>query len=185
MRILLDENVSHRLDFAPADGVVDDMAYCVLDLGSKDDGRPSPDFFFHPLTGMEEFNSAAAVLRVTSERGIDVRLKLPLNWHLAAMCPETMEIQMMELTEIHEFSAGGRGDEILALNPLKQNPWMTISPPRVAIEEVFKDVKWHTPAGINPKEALAIPLADGREPICVFASRKSIRTDGISLSDIL
>lgn len=184
MRILLDSNVAHRLDFAPADGMVDDMAYCVLDLGAKDEGAPCPDFFFHPLEGMEEFNSAAASLRLVSDRGMDARIKLPLNWHIAAVCPETLEIQMMELTEIHDFS-GDSGDEILVMNPLRQNPWMTVAPPRISIEEVFKDVKWHTPSGINPKEALAVPLDDGGEPTCVFVSRKSIRTDGISLSDIL
>ena len=177
MNLLLSDNTSRSLEVIPDE--IDDVSFCVLDFSTLQTDPDSVDFYFRPLRVVEEFGAAAALLQVG-----DRELRVPLNWHILTVCPDTFEIQMTELTELHNFSFGG--DDGLAVEAFVCNPLSRHLPRsgmRIVVKEVFKDVRWRAPSA-EPKEAVAVALEDGEAPHCAFLSRKGIRMDGVDRSAI-
>ena len=177
MNILLSGNESRNLDVVPDE--VDDMNFCVLDFSAAQTNPDDVDFYFRPLRVVEEFSATAAVIRIGRHR-----MKAPLNWHILIACPDTFEIQLMELTELHAFSFSN--DENFHMNAFVINPLSGQHPDnnaKIIIEEVYKDVRWRTPA-MDPKCAMAVPLKDGKSPPCAFLSRKAVKLDDLDRTAI-
>jgi hypothetical protein len=129
---------------------IDEVRFCVLDNSDPSD----PDYFYIPLIFLESFNSPALVLKI----GENI-IRMPVDWQLLIGEPDFGDLEVIPLTSIND-----RGFNVFCFNPLSSfRPEFK----QVEIVDIYQDVKWYFPK-LKPGQMLAIPLTEGREPLCAF-----------------
>jgi hypothetical protein len=148
MRILTLDNTSYEMDQIPDE--IDEVRFCVLDNSDPKE----PDYFFIPLIFLESFNSPALVLRIGEHT-----VRMPVDWQLLIGEPDFGDLEVVPLTSIND-----RGFNVFTFNPMKSfRP--EFKP--VEIVDIYQDVKWYFPK-LKPGQMLAVPLTDGKEPMCAY-----------------
>lgn len=148
MRILTLDNTSYSMDSIPDE--IEEVRFCVLDNSDPKE----PDYFYIPLIFLESFNSPALVLRI----GENV-IRMPVDWQLLIGEPDFGDLEVVPLTSIND-----RGFNVFTFNPL------TSFRPEfhpVEIIDIYQEVKWYFPK-LKPGQLLAVPLTEGKEPMCAF-----------------
>lgn len=129
---------------------IEEVRFCVFDNSDPKD----PDYFYIPLIFLESFNSPALVLKI----GENV-IRMPVDWQLLIGEPDFGDLEVIPLTSIND-----RGFNVFCFNPLS-----SFRPEFYPVEivDIYQDVKWYFPK-LKPGQMLAIPLTEGREPLCAF-----------------
>jgi hypothetical protein len=129
---------------------IDEVRFCVLDNSDPSD----PDYYYIPLIFLESFNSPALVLKI----GENI-IRMPVDWQLLIGEPDFGDLEVIPLTSIND-----RGFNVFCFNPLSSfRPEFK----QVEIVDIYQDVKWYFPK-LKPGQMLAVPLTEGKEPLCVF-----------------
>lgn len=148
MRILTLDNEAYPMDQIPEE--IDEVRFCVLDNSDPSD----PDYYYIPLIFLESFNSPALVLKI----GENI-IRMPVDWQLLIGEPDFGDLEVIPLTSIND-----RGFNVFCFNPLSSfRPEFK----QVEIVDIYQDVKWYFPK-LKPGQMLAVPLTEGKEPLCVF-----------------
>jgi hypothetical protein len=148
MRILTLDNTAYPMDQIPEE--IDEVRFCVLDNSDPKD----PDYFYIPLIFLESFNSPALVLRIGEHT-----IRMPVDWQILIGEPDFGDLEVVPLTSIND-----RGFNVFTFNPLTSfRP--EFAP--VEIVDIYQDVKWYFPK-LKPGQLLAIPLTEGKQPMCAF-----------------
>lgn len=148
MRILTLDNEAYPMDQIPEE--IDEVRFCVLDNSDPSD----PDYYYIPLIFLESFNSPALVLNI----GENI-IRMPVDWQLLIGEPDFGDLEVIPLTSIND-----RGFNVFCFNPLSSfRPEFK----QVEIVDIYQDVKWYFPK-LKPGQMLAVPLTEGKEPLCVF-----------------
>lgn len=145
MLILTPENKSYNLDTIPEE--IDDIRYCTYDALRSD-----PDYYFHPLIFIEQFNCPGALLQIGS-----YRIQMPLDWSVVVVDEELTASEIVPITSLND-----RESFTLVYNPLAQ---MIPSVASIKIVNIFNDVKWFFPK-IQHGSLLPIPLSMDDKPKC-------------------
>jgi len=129
---------------------IEEVRFCVFDNSDPKD----PDYFYIPLIFLESFNSPALVLKI----GENI-IRMPVDWQLLIGEPDFGDLEVIPLTSIND-----RGFNVFCFNPLSSfRPEFK----QVEIVDIYQDVKWYFPK-LKPGQMLAVPLTEGKEPLCVF-----------------
>ena len=129
---------------------IEEVRFCVFDNSDPKD----PDYFYIPLIFLESFNSPALVLKI----GENI-IRMPVDWQLLIGEPDFGDLEVIPLTSIND-----RGFNVFCFNPLS-----SFRPEFYPVEivDIYQDVKWYFPK-LKPGQMLAIPLTEGKEPLCAY-----------------
>lgn len=165
MKILTVENEPYELDTVPEQ--IDDIRYCVLDAGDKDD----VDFYFLPLIFLESFHSPAICLQIGS-----TNIQVPMDWSILICDEEFSALEVLPLASLNN-----RGFNAVCLNPLQNG---SVQGQEIQITNVYQDVKWYFPK-LKNGHMLAVPIEDKKSPRCAYFVKEANKISDFDLADII
>lgn len=159
MKILTIDNTVFPLNDIP--DINDDqlqVRYAILDNNDPD----NPDFFFHPLTHLESFDSPAIVLTIG-----EYEIAMPLYWCIAVGdSSSSRDIEMLPMKSLND-----RGFEALLINPL--TGFMLEFAP-VEVISFYNEVRWYFPK-MKRNHILCMPLSTDTNPPCAYFVKEVTR----------
>jgi hypothetical protein len=134
---------------------IDDLRYCVLDYSDSQ----HPDYYWFPLVFLDIFHSPCADIRIGP-----YNIQMPLDWSIVVGDRHGGELEVMRLIDLND-----KDFDAFAINPIRGYMPDFL---RIEIVNVFSDVKWYFPR-LKNGHLLALPLAAGHNPPCVFFVRET------------
>ena len=123
-----------------------------MDSGSTN--KDDTDFYFYPLVFLESFNSNAVVLQIGK-----YKISIPIEWYIII---GDANIGDMEIVAVKDLN--GRDLTTPVMNPLTS---FMPSYETIQICDTYSEVRWFFPK-LNANNLLAVPLAEGKNPPCIF-----------------
>ena len=151
MRILKVENESFDLNELPE--ITDDLKFGILDNSSQD----NVDYYFISLIFLESFTVPGLALKIGK-----YNLTVPMDWQILIGEPDFLDLEAVPVTSIND-----RGFKAFVFNPITG---FSTSFAEVEITDVYSDIKWFFPK-LKSGQLLAVPLAEGKNPPCVFIAK--------------
>lgn len=158
------ENRTFDLNTVPDE--IDDIRYCVLDVGSKQD----VDYYFLPLIFLESFHSPAICLQLGSHQ-----IQLPMDWSILVCDDDYSAVEILPLASLNN-----RGFRAVTFNPMTHR---SLNSESIAITNIYQDVKWYAPK-LKPGHMLVVPLEPGNTPKCAYFIKETTKLPDIDVGDL-
>ena len=165
MKILTVNNEAYDLDTIPDE--IDDVRYCVLDAGDKDE----VDFYFLPLIFLESFHAPAICLQIGKQT-----IQMPMDWSILICDDDYSAVEVIPLASLNN-----RGFRAVCMNPMLST---TLESEEIAITNIYQDVKSYFPK-LKNGHILAIPLEDKDKPRCVYFVKEINKVCDLELGDLM